>query len=530
MPPVPTPPASLRLAELLVGLSLVADAGIGQEPGEAARACLIAARLADALDVGDASDVYYTTLLQHVGCTAFAHEGAALLGGDEIAVKAAALRTDFGDPRDVLTGYLPRLAPGAPALTRLRAAGVAVVHSRAIRDGYSRANCEVGARTALRLGLGEGVERGLGEIFEQWDGKGVPRGLRGEAIALPARFAQVAEAAALFSRLGGSDVAIAVLRRRAGRTLDPVLAEELCRRAGPLLAELEAADVLHAAVEAEPTPHVRVSSAGLDDACRAFGDAVDLKTPFHHGHAAGVAELAAGAAARLGLDVVELRRAALLHDLGRAAVPNRVWERAGPLTTSDWEQVRLHAYQTERILSRCGPLAALATLAGSHHERLDGSGYHRQATASSLAMPARVLAAADAYQAMTQPRAHRAALAPEAAATELEADARSGRLDADAVATVLAEAGAGPRPRARLRPAGLTERQVEVLRLVARGLSNPQIAERLVVSRRTAEHHVQDVYAKIGVSSRAAAALFAMEHDLLAYSHSSGMTGGMRPG
>jgi putative nucleotidyltransferase with HDIG domain len=505
----------LRLAELLVGLSLVADVGMGLEPGESARACLIAGRLADALGVPDPSAVYYTTLLQHVGCTAYAHEAAALLGGDEIAVKRAAVRTDFDRPREVLTSYLPALAPDASVLARLRAAGVAATHSRQIVEGYSRANCEVAALTARRVGLGEGVSQGLHDVYETWNGRGGPRGVAGEEIALEARLAQVAAVGGLFDVVGGVDAAVGAVSARAGKSLDPAVCAAFCSSAASVLAELAAADVLRACVESEPAPAVRVSGDGIDTVCRAFGEAVDLKSPYHHGHSVGVAVLAAAAAERLGLDVVALRRAALLHDIGRAAVPNGVWEKPGPLTSGDWERVRLHAYQSERILSRCGgPLEACAPVAGMHHERLDGSGYHRAvAGALAIGMPARVLAAADAFQAATQPRAFRPALSADAAASSVSADAAAGRLDADAVSAVVAAAGQRA-PRAA-RPAGLTDRQVEVLRLLARGLSNPEIARSLVVSRRTAEHHVQDIYARIGVSSRAAAALFAMEHDLL---------------
>jgi putative nucleotidyltransferase with HDIG domain len=501
---------ALRLSELLVGLSLVADVGMGLDPGESARACVIGSRLADELGAPDPSAVYYTTLLQHVGCTAYAHEAAALLGGDEIAVKRAAVRTDFSRPREVLTGYLPHLAPGAGPLGRLRAAGVAATRSKQITAGYTLANCEVAALTARRVGLGEGVERGLADIFEWWNGKGGPRGVSGDAIDLPARIAQVAGQAALFDRIGGPEVAVAAVSARAGKSLDPTVAAAFCAAAPAILGELPGADP----VAAEPAPAVRVSDEALDAVCRAFGDAVDLKSPFHHGHSAGVAQLVAGASERLGLDTATLRRAALLHDIGRAAVPNGVWEKSGALTAVDWERVRLHAYHSERILARCAPLAGCAQLAGMHHERLDGSGYHRQSSAASVPMGARVLAAADVFQAATQERAHRRALDPEAAAAEVSADAGAGRLDGDA-ATAVIEA-AGQRAVRLPRQAGLTDRQVEVLRLLARGLSNPQIADQLVVSRRTAEHHVQDIYARIGVSSRAAAALFAMEHRLLA--------------
>lgn len=508
----------LPLAELLVGLSLVADAGMGLEPGEAARAALVAMELAAAVDAPGRRDIYYTTLLQHIGCTAYAHEAAALLGGDEIAVKRAAVHTDFGDPRDILRSYLPHLAPTADILTRLRAAGTAAVRARDVVRGYSRANCEVAARTAERVGLRAGVAAGLTDIYEQWDGKGGPRGLSGDAIALPARIAQVAVTAALFHRIGGLSVALEAVRRRAGGALDPRLADVLRTQGSRVLGVVDVPDPVLAAVAAEPLPAVQIAEVSIDSVCRAFGDVVDLKTPLHHGHASGVAELATAAATRLGLGVADataLHRASLLHDLGRAAVPNGIWERRGALTWTDQERIRLHAYHSERVLARCGPLAALAPVAGMHHERLDGSGYHRGAAAASIPLAARVLAAADVFNAVTQPRAHRPPRTREQAADVVAAEARAGRLDVD-VARAVADSAGTHMPRvARPDTGGLTERQIEVLRLVAAGLSNPQIARRLVISRRTAEHHVQDVYARIGVSSRAAAALFAMEHDLL---------------
>ena len=442
----------LRLAELLAGLSLLADAGMGAEPGDAGRAALVAVELAAAAGSDAPGDAYYTALLQHVGCTGFAHEAAALLGGDEIAVKRAALRTDFGDVRQIARGYLLHLAPAAPPLTRARAAGTALVRARAIVAGYSRANCEVAARTAERAGLGPGVAAALLDVYERWDGGGGPRGTAGEAIAEPARIAQVAGTAALFHGLGGEAAALEAIRRRAGTVLDPELAALVRRQARQVLAVLDVADPLAAAVAAEPAPAVLVSEAGLDRVCRAFGEAVDLKTPLHHGHATGVAELAAAAGERAGLGAASaaaLRRAGLVHDIGRAAVPNGIWERPGPLSWAEQERVRLHAYHSERVLARSGPLAAIAALAGMHHERLDGSGYHRQATAAATPPAARVLAAADAFQAMTQARAHRPARSPAEAGEILAGEARAGRLDHDAVRAVLDAAGRPPPPSPR---------------------------------------------------------------------------------
>ena len=254
----------------------------------------------------------------------------------------------------------------------------------------------------------------------------------------------------------------------------------------------------------------------IERALAAMGDFSDLASPYLLGHSGGVAELAAAAAERCRLgpaEAVLVRRAALVHDLGRVAVPVRIWQKEGPLTTDEWERVRLHPYYTERVLTNSSFLSELAPVASSHHERLDGSGYHRGLSAAMLAAPARLLAAADAYHAMTEPRPHRAPLSPEHAAETLGEECRSGLYDADAVAAVLE--AAGQRVPRIARPAGLTEREAEVIALLARGLQTKQIAGMLGVSVKTADRHIEHAYRKIGVSTRAAAALFAMEHGLV---------------
>lgn len=196
-------------------------------------------------------------------------------------------------------------------------------------------------------------------------------------------------------------------------------------------------------------------------------------------------------------------------------MPAGIWQKAGLLTPYEWERVRLHAYHSERILCRSPFLAALVPVATSHHERLDGAGYHRGATAAALAPSARLLAAADAYHAMTEPRPYRLALSSSDAAVMLNSEARAGRLDAGSVDAVLTAAGHHVRRVAR--PAGLTERESQVVALLARRLPTKQIARGLGISVKTADRHVQNAYAKIGVSSRAAAALFAMQHGLVAW-------------
>lgn len=510
---------TLRLAELLVGLSSVSDLGMGLPPGDVIRSCVLATHLAADAGVPSVtvSDVYYTALLQHVGCTAYSHEAAALFR-DELAVKRISLETDFNDPLDIVRTYLPGVARSGHPLEGLRGAANAAIHARATTDGYTAANCEVASMMARRVGLPDSIQTALLQIFEWWNGKGRPARRTGESIALASRVAQLSTIAVVFDRLGGPDAALTAVHRRAGSSLDPTLCAAFARTGPDMLAELGATDPYDAALAAEPHPYRMVDPGDLAGVLRAFGDAVDLKMPMMHGHASAVAGLARAAADRAGLDAASattVHLAGFVHDLGRVAIPTSVWERPGPLGRTDWEQVRTHAYRSERILSGCPALAELALVAGLHHERMDGSGYHRGVTDAAIPVTARILAAADVYAAMTQDRPHRAALPEDRAAAELRAMVATGRLDRDSVTWVLTAAGhRGPAPRP-VRPAGLTERQVEVVRLVAAGLSNREIARVLQVTPRTAEHHVQDIYAKIGVSSRAGAAMFAMEHRLL---------------
>jgi DNA-binding CsgD family transcriptional regulator len=309
-----------------------------------------------------------------------------------------------------------------------------------------------------------------------------------------------------------------VVRRRAGGAFDPAVAIPLADAAAELLDFDADASAWEETLACEPGPRLALEGEAIDRALGAMGDFADLASPYLVGHSAGVAQLVTAAAQQCRLqaaELVQLRRGALVHDLGRVSVPVRIWQKAAPLTPDDWERVRLHAYHGERVLTRSPFLAALASVASFHHERLDGSGYHRGTAVAELTPAARLLAAADAYHAMTEPRPHRAALPPGQAAEALGREVAAGRLDPDAVTGVLGAAGQRV-PRIE-RPAGLTEREAEVLGLLARGLQTKQVARRLGISVKTADHHVQNAYAKIGVSTRAAAALFAMQHGLTAW-------------
>ena len=164
-----------------------------------------------------------------------------------------------------------------------------------------------------------------------------------------------------------------------------------------------------AVLAAEPGPRPRVSATQFETALAAMGDFADLKSSYTAGHSRRVSSAASAAARRYGLSEAESRHVAwsgLLHDLGRAA-SRLASGTARPLTDDEWERVRLHPYFTERVLARSPSLARLGVTAGLHHERLDGSGYHRGATASQIEPAARLLAAADMYCALTEQRAHR---------------------------------------------------------------------------------------------------------------------------
>jgi HD-GYP domain-containing protein (c-di-GMP phosphodiesterase class II)/DNA-binding CsgD family transcriptional regulator len=498
--------------EVAASLSLATDLATGLAWEHGLRTCALATRLADAAGLGaaDRAAAWWMALLHSAGCTSDAHEAAAFYG-DDIGWRAGFAVIDSGRPQEVTRFVAAHARPGARPASRAAAVGAGL----ALGQGRARVSlathCEVAERFAGRMGVDLPA---LAFVFERWDGRGLPNGARGDAIPVPARTLHVARDAAALATEHGAEAAAAEIHRRAGGAYEPALAELVHE---DWLAALDAPDLWEDVLGAEPGG-AALAGEELDGACRAVADFADLKSPWTLGHSRAVSELAEAAAWRLGFDaarVEELRRAALVHDLGRAGVSNGIWDKPGPLTEGERERVRMHPYFTERALARSPGLAPLGELGGAHHERLDGSGYHRRAAAAQLGLGARVLATADVFQAMTEPRPHRPAHAAAAAAAELRAAVAAGRLDGEAADAVLAAAGqAGERPRTAW-PAGLTDREVEVLRLLAGGAPNKVIAVRLGVSPKTVGHHVQHLYEKAGVRTRAAATLFALEQGLL---------------
>lgn len=510
----------VRAAEMVAGLSLATDLGTGLPLEHGLESTLFAMRLADRLGVDPetASQTYYACLVFYVGCTASADLAADLFGEDD-ALTTYATPMRFGSRFQMAAGMLRAVAPpsGAPIERGLQ---IARGLPRLLREfpGVVAAVCEVGRMLTDRLGLPPSVSGQFGYVGERWDGKGDPGDAKGEEIPFPVRIVHVARDAAFQRMLGGGELAAQTIRERAGHAFDPDIAQRLADEAEEILALEGGESLWETTLAAEPKPWLWLEGEEIDRALRAMGDFTDLVSPFLVGHSEGVAELAATGAQLLGLGAAEVtmtRRAALLHDLGRVAVPARIWQYDGPLGPDDWERVRLHAYHTERVLTPSPFLAALAQTASFHHERLDGSGYHRGATGAGLGRSARILAAADVYHAMTEPRPYREALPPEDAAHTMVEEARRGRLDADAAGAVLEAAGKQAPPIER--PAGLTDRESEVIALLARGWQTKQIARALDISPNTADRHIQHAYRKMGVSTRAAAALFAMEHGLLAW-------------
>lgn len=504
----------LRLAELMAALSLATDLGMGQPFEQALRTCLVALVLAERLGVtGDElSEVYYVALLRFLGCTADAHEAARMAGGDEIALRAAIAPVLGGAPREFMTQVMPAIGAGQGPVGRARLiTGMMATGRQRARQGM-RAHCEVAESLAQRLGMPAGVRAALAAAFEQWNGKGLPNGTRGDAIPLSARIVFVARDIEILERPHGADDVVSAVLARRGAAYDPAVAEAFLRDAATVLDVLRTETPWDDVLGREPEPRPWVPEARLDAVLTAFADFIDLKSPFLAGHSREVAALVALAS---GEREPALRRAALVHDLGRVAVPSGIWDKPGRLTDGEWERVRLHPYYTERILGRVAALEPLV-VAGMHHERLDGSGYHRGSMRADIPAGARLLAAADAYQAMISPRPHRAAVSSAAAADELRAMSRSGALDRDAVDAVLTAAGHTMRRSPAPWPAGLSDREVEVLRLICRGATKKQAAAALSISPRTVDHHVRHIYDKVGVQTRAGVTVFALQHDLLA--------------
>jgi HD-GYP domain-containing protein (c-di-GMP phosphodiesterase class II) len=433
---LPSAEPPIRAAEVVGALSLATDLGTGQPLEHALRTAVLAVRLGELAGASaqELADTYYVALLHASGCTSNGHE-ALQVYDDDIAHRAAFFLIDMTNPAEVLAFYRASIGAGRPPEVRdaLVAEAIANAGPRA-REGFATM-CEVAQRFASWLDLGPNIQAALEYVFARWDGKGFPN-VSGDALPLPIRLLHVARDISLFLSAAGPDEARGVIDRRAGAAYDPRLAELATRNFGDLMAELDEARMWEQAIESEPFPHRWIAAEKVDAAFTAIATLTGLKTPWLREHSTSVADLAEAAAWRMGLpaaSVTLVRRAALAHDVGRVGVSNAIWEKPGPLGFGEWERVRLHPHFGERAFAQSTVLAPIGILAGSHHERLDGSGYHRGMRGSALDQLARILAAADCYGAMREARPYRPALDAPAAEAELLREAKEGRLDPEAV-------------------------------------------------------------------------------------------------
>ena len=463
-------------------------------------------------------NAYWVALLRYVGCTGHAHEVATLFG-DEIGIRAQTLVHDGGDPAEVMRDVFAYATAGRSDEERDEIVRMLqeTAHEWAVHNFTS--GCEVADMLVARLDFGPGVRESLAFTFERWNGKGFPKHVGGETIPLPMRVVHLTHDMEAIGRIFSPERAVAAAQDRRDRTYDPALADLFVEHGLEWFERLRTTEPWDAVLALEPEPRRLLEGDAIDDALALAADFIDLKSPYMIGHSRRCAALATDSARVLGLDdeeVTRLGRAALVHDFGTTAVSNSIWDKPGALTRTEFDRVELHPMLTEQMLRRSPALAELNPVACTHHERCDGSGYHKRMRADTGNLGACVLAATEVYVGMTTERADRLAHSPEEAAAELRRLELEGSIEPRASRAVLVAAGHGaPHSNAGKRqqnPGGLSRREVEVLRLAALGLTTRQIAERLFISAKTADHHIQHIYTKIGVSTRAAAALWATQH------------------
>lgn len=517
---------NLRTAELITSLSLALDIGLGLPTDTLLRGALASVRLARAAGFSDVEcrAAFYLPLVSMVGCTTTSTSDGAMLG-DELDA-AELMWADKLDMQAMMPILWRTIGRDQSAFSRTAMIGkMFYLGASGAMAAQHAMHCEAARILSERMGLDAETCRGVLHNNERWDGKGTPHGLAGEAITRPARAMHIGKLVAHFFVESGLAVALEIVAKRAGKEFDPALVAVLKSHTPEIFRDIAGGNIRDLVLAEEPGPCLRVDATALGTAFAALADFADFKTPHMLGHSRRVAEVAGAAGKLCGLppaDVAQLRHAGFIHDIGRVGVQAALWTKNGNLSAGERERVRLHTYLTERVFADSPVLKPIGALGAQHHERLDGSGYHRGVAGPALGASARILAAANAWCALTETRPHRPTHTEAEAAKVLGNEAKAGVYDTRAVDAVLASCGqkAGGRPGGR--PGGrqsaavaLSDREMEVLRLVARQHSNKAIGKTLGISPKTVERHITHVYDKLGVISRAGATLHAAENGWL---------------
>jgi len=506
-----------QLPEVLGALAIVADVGVGVPRETGVGAAILAGRIARGLGLkeADVGAAFYASLLRYTGCSIAIPEIVSLTLGDVHGYQRALALADLGDLSDIRHWLDREMAPDAEPQAKSEALDMldGVLSDPDVMVPVSGSHCDLARQLAVSVGMPIEVTEALKQIYERHDGQGLPNGTSGEELFTAARIMHVATSFELLRRKMGVQWAIAQVKARCGGQFSPDICNLVLSDPAGLITGLDHPTLMDLYLEEAPPLE---STDGLDlvDVARACALNVDHRSVNTLGHSIAVADLAVKAAKCAELDETQcetLRIAAYLHDVGKVGLPASLLDKSDALTRAEQVEVERHTYLTDSILRATSAFEAYASLASSTHERADGSGYHRQLESPKFNV--QLLAACEAYCTLREERPGRAALTVEEASNRMLEEGKQGKWDPMVVRAVL-HAVSGHQASLNALPNGLSKREAEVVVLMARGLSNKQIAEELFISPKTVEHHVGHVYDKIGTRTRASAALFAVEHGL----------------
>jgi HD-GYP domain-containing protein (c-di-GMP phosphodiesterase class II) len=413
------PTDSIRTSELISALSYALDLTEGRSMGHSVRTCVMGMRLAQhiGLSMEEQADLYYALLLKDAGCSSNSSRLFHILNADEIRAKRDVKTTDWTKVGfESLNFALTHVATESPLPQRMwKLLQVAATQQADSRD-LVKIRCERGSYIAKKLGFSDAVAEGIHSLDEHWNGGGYPNHLLGEEIPMFSRIANLCQTLEVFYEARGEEDALDAVQARSGRWFDPelVAATMSLSKQGILWLGLDSKDLLENVLVMEPEERRLIADdATVDSICLAFADIIDAKSPFTYQHSNGVADAAMDIAIHFGMNELEkkqLRRAALMHDIGKLSVPNSILEKPGKLTDEEWQVVRDHPYYTFQILKRVPAFKSFSGDAAAHHERLDGTGYWRRLSGSSISTTARILAVADVFDALRAKRPYRDAL------------------------------------------------------------------------------------------------------------------------